>query len=80
MQYLALHHWSNFQKNPTALGGVIAKKLDKSSLKSNFLLLQKHLKIQNLAITKATLMKLTTIMHLYKTFNLAGDWGVNHRV
>ena len=32
-----------------------------------------------LGTTYATLMKLTTIMHLHKTFNLAGDWGVNHR-
>ena len=34
---------------------------------------QKHSKIYNLATTNATLMKLTTIMYLYKTFNLAED-------
>ena len=40
---------------------------------------RKHLEIHNLATTNATLMKLTTIMYLHKTFNLAKDWGVIHR-
>ena len=40
---------------------------------------QKHLKIYNLTTTNATLMKLTTIMYLHKTFNLAEGWGVTHR-
>ena len=31
---------------------------------------RKHLKIYNLTTTNATLMKLTTIMYLHKTFNL----------
>ena len=40
---------------------------------------QKHLKIYNLTARTATIMKLTTIMYLHKTFNLAEDWGVTHR-
>ena len=79
MEYVALHHWSKFKKNLTSFGGVMAKKQPRSSLKSNFLLPQKHLKIQNLATTNAKLMKVTTTMHFHKTFNLAGYWGVNHR-
>ena len=39
---------------------------------------RKHLKIYNLTTTNATLMKLTTIMYLHKTFNLAEDWRVTH--
>ena len=39
----------------------------------------KHLKIYNLATTNATLMELTMIMYLHKTFDLTEDWGVNHR-
>ena len=65
--YLALHHWSKFQKNLTIFGGVMAKKPTRSSLKSNFLLLQKHLKIDNLATTNATPLKLTMIMYLHET-------------
>ena len=41
---------------------------------------REHLKIYNLKTTSAALMKLATIMHLHKTFNLAKDWGVTHRV
>ena len=40
---------------------------------------RKHLEMYNLTTTNATLMKLTTIMYLHKTFNLAEDWGVTHR-
>ena len=40
---------------------------------------QKHLKIYNSATTNTTLMKLTTIFYLHKTFNFADDWGVTHR-
>ena len=78
MRHLALYCWFEFQKNLTKLGGVMAKKLPRNSLKSNFLLLQKHLKIYNLETTNAILMKLTTIMYLHKTFDLAEDWGINH--
>ena len=40
---------------------------------------RKHLKIYNLKTTSVALMKLTTIMYLHKTFNLAEDWGVTYR-
>ena len=39
----------------------------------------KILKIYNLTIANATLMKLTTIMYFHKTFNLKEDWGVTYR-
>ena len=78
IHYLALYHWSKFQKNPTVFGGVMAKKPTRSSLKSNFLLLRKHLKIDNLATTNATPMKLTTIIYRHETFYLAKNCGVTH--
>ena len=55
----------------------MAKKPSRSSLQR--LLLRKHLIIRNLATTNAIVMKLTTIMYLHKTFNLAEDWGVNDK-
>ena len=39
---------------------------------------QQHLKIYNLTTTNATLVKLTTIMYLHRTFNLAEGWGVTY--
>ena len=42
----------------------------------NAALPQKHLKIYNLTITNAALMKLTTIVCLHMTFNLEKYWGV----
>ena len=79
MHYIALHYYSKYQKNLTSFGGVLAKKPPISSLKSNFLLLQKHLKIYNLATTNAMLMKLTAIMRPYETFLLEKNWGLTHR-
>ena len=69
MRYIA------FQKHRTAFGGVMAKNPPRISLKSNFLLLQKHLKINNVPTTNAILIKLTTIMYLHETFNLAKKIG-----
>ena len=40
---------------------------------------RKHLKIHNLTIKNAALMKLIIIMNLHKAFNLVEDWGVAHR-
>ena len=40
---------------------------------------RKHLKIYNLTSTNGAPMKLTIIMNLHKTFNLAEDWGVTDR-
>ena len=80
IHYLALRYCSKFQKNLTIFGGVMAKKPPRSSLKPNFLLLRKHLKVCNLTTTNIILMKLNTIMYLHKNFNLAEDWGVNNKV
>ena len=73
---LALHHWSKFQKNLTAFGGVILKKPPRSSPKSTFLVLRKYLKIHNLATINVMLMKLARIMYLHGTFHLAKNWGI----
>ena len=75
----AMYHWSKFQKNSTAFGRVIPKKPHKNSLKSTFPVLRKHLKIHNLVITNAILMKLITMMYLYETFHLVKNWGVTLR-
>ena len=53
-------------KNLTKFGGVMAKQPPKS-----FLVVGKHLNINNLATTNAILMKLTTIMYLHETLHLA---------
>ena len=39
---------------------------------------RKHLKIYNLTTANATLMKLTMVMYLHKTFNVAEDWDITH--
>ena len=75
-----LHYSPKFVKNLTGFMGVLAQKLPKRLQKRHFLLVWKHLNIHNLATTKAALMKLTTIMYLHETFNLAHNcdgiaWG-----
>ena len=40
---------------------------------------RKRLKVYNFGTTNARLMKLTTIIHRHKTFDLAKNWGVTHR-
>ena len=72
----SLHHWSKFQKNPTSFGGIIPIKPPRSSLKSTFMVLRKHLKIHNLATANAILMKLARIVYLHETFHLAKNLGV----
>ena len=74
----ALHQWSKFGNNQTSFGGVIPKKPPKSSLKSPFLVLEKHFKTHNFGTRNAMLMKLTTNMYLHETFHLAKNWGVTH--
>ena len=39
---------------------------------------RKHLEIYNLTTANATLIKLSTITYLHKTFNLAENWDANH--
>ena len=79
MRPLALHHWWNFCTNPTSFRGVILEKPPRSSQKLYFLLLRKHLKVYNLTTRNGTMMKLTRIMYLNKTFHLPKDLGVTHR-
>ena len=71
MQNIGLHYCSNFEKNLTAFGGVMAEKPSKSTQKWYFLLVGKHLNIDNLATTNAILVKFTTLMYLHETFQLA---------
>ena len=40
----------------------------------------KQSKFYNLATKNAIKMKLTAIVHVHKTFQLALNWGVTHRV
>ena len=76
MYYLTLHHWSNFQTILTILGGAQAKKPSKSSLKGQFLLVQKHLKIENSGTTNPISMEFTQYMYHLNTFSYSklGVW------
>ena len=67
--------WLKFQQIGVIFAGEKAQKLPKRDAASP----QKHLKIYNLTTANAALMKLTIIMYLHKTFNLAEDWGITHR-
>ena len=69
--FLALHHWSKFERNPIRFGGVIPEKPPESSLKFTFLVLGQHLKVYNFGFGNAILMKLTTSMYKDETFDLA---------
>ena len=71
--------WSKFQQTGAIFVGERAQKPTKRGHFMDAASPRKHLKIYNLTATNATLMKLTTIMYLHKTFNLAKDWGVTHR-
>ena len=75
--------WSKFQQIRTIFGRESAQKHPPPPKKRGHFMdaasPRKHLKIYNLTTTNATLMKLTLIMYLHKKFNLAKDWGVNHR-
>ena len=66
MENIGLHYYSKCGKNLTKFGGVMAKQLLKS-----FLVVGKHLNINNLATTNDILIKLTTIMYLHETLHLA---------
>ena len=79
MENIGLQYCSKFEKNLTAFGGVMVKKQPKSPQKWHFWLIGKHLDIDNLATTNGILMKLTTIVYLHETFNLAQNWGITHR-
>ena len=78
MVNIGLHYCSKSEKSLTRFGGVMAKKPPKSTQKWYFLLIGKHLKLNNLTTTNAILMKLTTLMYLHDTFHLAQNWGVTY--
>ena len=71
--------WWKFQQTGAIFVRERARKPPKRGHFMDAALPRKHLKIYNLTATNATLMKLTTIMYLHKTSNLAKDWGVTHR-
>ena len=68
--------WSKFQQTRAIFGGERSQEPPKRDHFMDAASVRKHLKIYNLTTTNATLMKLTTVMHLRKMFNLAEDWGV----
>ena len=62
--------WSKFQWTLAKFGG------ERAQTPRNFMEVaspRKHLKIYNLTTTNATLMKLSIIMYLHMTFNVAED-------
>ena len=67
------YFWSKFQQTRAIFGGEKAQKPPKRGHFMDAASPRKHLKIYNLTTANATLMKLTTIMYLYKMFNLAED-------
>ena len=73
------YRWSKFQQTRAIFGGERAQKPPKRGHFMDAASPRKHLKIYKLATTNATLMKLTKIMYLHKTFNLAKDSGVTRR-
>ena len=71
--------WSKFQQTQVIFAGERAQKTPKRGHFMDVALPRKHLKIYNWTTTNAALMKLTTVMYLHKTFNLAEDWSVTHQ-
>ena len=71
--------WLKFQQTWVIFEGETAQKPPKRGHFMDAALPQKHLKIYNFTTTNATLMKLTRIMYLNKTFNLVEDWDVTHK-
>ena len=68
-----------FQQTRVIFAGERAQKPPKRGHFMDAALPRKHLKIYNLITTNATIMKLTIILCLHKTFSLAEDWGVTCR-
>ena len=72
--------WWKFHPNPTISGGELTpKKLQKRAISWMLNLYKKIWKFYNLTNANAILMKLTTMMYLHKTLNLAKDWGMTYR-
>ena len=72
--------WLKFQQTRAIFAWERAQKPLKRGHFMDALLPRKHLKIYNLTTTNVALTKLTTIIYLHKTFNLAEDWATSHRV
>ena len=74
---MILHYWSGSEMYLTPFWGVKVKKLPKASLNSYFLLLSKHLKLQNSGTTNQAHTKLGPGMYHLNTFRLPRNEGVN---
>ena len=70
--------WLKFQQTRVIFAGERAQKPPKRGYFMDAASPRKHLKIYNLTTTNAALMKLTMVMYLHKTFNVAEDWCVTH--
>ena len=68
-----MYLWLKFQQTQVIFAGEMAQKLAKRGHFMDAASPRKHLKIYNLTTTNGALMKLTIIMNLHKTFNLAED-------
>ena len=71
---LEYYLWWKFNQNRTIFGGVRVTKPPKLGHYMDAGSVQKTLKIYNLTITHAILIKLTTIMYLHATFHLTKNW------
>ena len=65
---MVLRYWSRFQTYLTPFWGVMAKKLPKISLKSYFLLLPKHLKLEKSETATQIRIKLGPDVYHFNTF------------
>ena len=68
-----IYLWLKFQQTGDKFAGERAQKPPKKDYFMDAASPRKHLKIYNLTTTNGALMKLTIIMNLHKTFNLAED-------
>ena len=68
---MILYLWSKFQQDQALFGGERAQKPPKMGHFMDAALPRNNLKFYNLGTANAIKMKLTTIMYLHKTFDLA---------
>ena len=76
---MILYLWSKFQQNRALFGGEKAQKPPKMGHFMDAAPPRNNLKFYNLGTTNAIKMKLTTIMYLHETFNLAEKLGRNSK-
>ena len=72
---MILYLWSKFQQNRALFGGDRAQKPPKMGHFMDAAPPRNNLKFYNLGTTNAIKMKLTTIMYLHETFDLAQKLG-----